>query len=701
MREQSSGKFFLAMPANKKENRIFDKAKNMTLFEADDTAWEKMEYKQLNRVFRQLPRMAFAKKNLEKFNVSEEHLKVRKEFNEYQDSNKGKKKNEKLDFPLDKLNKLIELYKKVIFIEYGNYFDLDHLRNKRYLAINDFYQDVEKRMYSINFIPISHKKLQELNNENKIYLFEIYSKDFSAKADGKENLHTSYFKLLFDPKNLTTPLIKLSGEAEIFFRPKTKELPVRKDKTGKEITFVNKRKDGSPVEKVLENRRYAENKVFFHCSIVLNFSTPEDKRINSRLNAEIAKNKDDFHIIGIDRGEKHLAYYSVIDKKGKIVETGSFNEINNTNYHKKLVERAGKRDEARKDWKRISNIKELKTGYISQVIRKICDLILKYSAVVILEDLNAGFKRGRSALDFPIYQKLELALAKKLNFLVQKGARDGEVGHPLKALQLTPLVQNFQDINRQTGILFYTTAGYTSTTCPRCGWRKNLYLTYENVKKAKADFVNIKITFEDGKFIFSYTSKTEKLEMGSKGKKKKAEKILERDWKLYSDVARYRGHKNNGVWNVKPYENLTDNFKILFEKAGVNLVHPNITEELTYRGEEFGADFWKSLTFFWNLLCQIRNSNSQEKEDIISCPACHFHSSKSKDFALLFSQNFTGVKEYNGDANGAYNIAKKGSIMLERITSHDKNDIEFLKYPDLLVTQYDWDTYLASLNQTI
>jgi CRISPR-associated protein Cpf1 len=32
-------------------------------------------------------------------------------------------------------------------------------------------------------------------------------------------------------------------------------------------------------------------------------------------------------IIGVDRGEKHLAYYSVIDKNGKILEMESLNII--------------------------------------------------------------------------------------------------------------------------------------------------------------------------------------------------------------------------------------------------------------------------------------------------------------------------------------------------------------------------------------
>jgi len=62
--------------------------------------------------------------------------------------------------------------------------------------------------------------------------------------------------------------------------------------------------------------------------------------------------------------------------------------------------------------------------------------------------------------------------------------------------------------------------------------------------------------------------------------------------------------------------------------------------------------------------------------DYISCPACGFHSDK-------------GFKGYpwNGDANGAYNIARKGLIILEKIRIGQKNK-------DLKITAKEWDQYL-------
>jgi CRISPR-associated protein Cpf1 len=75
------------------------------------------------------------------------------------------------------------------------------------------------------------------------------------------------------------------------------------------------------------------------------------------------------HIIGVDRGEKHLNFYSVIDMQGNIVEQGSLNTFEYddgkggkrlVNYETLLSERAGERLEARQNRDTIGSIKELK-----------------------------------------------------------------------------------------------------------------------------------------------------------------------------------------------------------------------------------------------------------------------------------------------------------------------------------------------------
>ena len=66
------------------------------------------------------------------------------------------------------------------------------------------------------------------------------------------------------------------------------------------------------------------------------------------------------HIIGIDRGERNLIYVSVIDTKGNIVEQRNFNIVNGIDYKEKLKQKELDRDNARKNWKEIGKIKDLK-----------------------------------------------------------------------------------------------------------------------------------------------------------------------------------------------------------------------------------------------------------------------------------------------------------------------------------------------------
>lgn len=166
------------------------------------------------------------------------------------------------------------------------------------------------------------------------------------------------------------------------------------------------------------------------------------------------------------------------------------------NYNDLLAARAFDRDFARKNWQTIGNIKNLKDGYISQVVHEITKLALEHNALIILENLNGGFKNARKKIEKSVYQKLELALAKKLNFVVEKDALDGAPGSVERAYQLTPAVNNFSDIEKaqQFGIMLYTRANYTSQTDPKTGWRKSIYL-----KKGKEEDIKDRIleAFDD------------------------------------------------------------------------------------------------------------------------------------------------------------------------------------------------------------
>jgi len=68
------------------------------------------------------------------------------------------------------------------------------------------------------------------------------------------------------------------------------------------------------------------------------------------------------------------------------------------------VEREKERKLNRQLWQEVLKIKDLKMGYISHVVQKICVLVEKYNAIVVLEDLNIRFKQIRSGIERTVYQ---------------------------------------------------------------------------------------------------------------------------------------------------------------------------------------------------------------------------------------------------------------------------------------------------------
>jgi len=156
---------------------------------------------------------------------------------------------------------------------------------------------------------------------------------------------------------------------------------------------------------IIKNKRYTVDKFQFHVPITMNFKNDGVGNINPMV-WNYLKDTDDVYVLGIDRGERNLLYYSLIDKTGNIVEQDSLNVIGDYDYLNKLNEREVERDNARKSWKCIEGIKELKAGYLSQVIHKIAQLMVKYHAIVVLEDLNFGFKRSRQKFRKPSLSEL-------------------------------------------------------------------------------------------------------------------------------------------------------------------------------------------------------------------------------------------------------------------------------------------------------
>ena len=199
---------------------------------------------------------------------------------------------------------------------------------------------------------------------------------------------------------------------------------------------------------IVKDYRYSVDKFFIHLPMTINFKAAGFSPINNIALKNIAL-KDDMHIIGIDRGERNLIYVSVIDTKGNIVEQRNFNIVNGIDYKEKLKQKELDRDNARKNWKEIGKIKDLKEGYLSLVVHEIAKLVVKYNAIITMEDLNQGFKRGRFKVERQVYQKFETMLINKLNYLVDKDLAVDQGGRFAKRISTDIYTGKFKGI-RQT-----------------------------------------------------------------------------------------------------------------------------------------------------------------------------------------------------------------------------------------------------------
>ena len=560
----------------------------------------------------------------------------------------------------------------------------------------EFYKQLSGCLYKIEFCDISESYIDKMVKEGKLYLFEIYSKDFSKRSKGTHNLQTLYWKALFDEENLKNVVYKLNGDAELFFREASLEYNDEIWKKGHH--YEEKLKDTKKknhLYPVIKDRRYAQDTYLFYVPITCNAkarvftASSFVRRFNDKVLKTLKENKEQVHIIGIDRGERHLAYYTVIDPEGNIVEQASLNNpLGKKDYHDLLATREEERDKARKSWGTIEKIKDLKEGYLSQVVHKICQLMLQYNAIVVFEDLNFGFKKGRFKVEKQVYQKLEKMLIDKLNYLVMKDKKiDKEEAGVLNALQLTAPFQSFSKIGKQTGFIFYVPAYHTSKICPATGFVNLLYPRYETIPRSQDFFKKFdKICFNgtDFEFHFNYEEfKSKKQPDKSDGSKQK--------WVVYSHGKRlenFRDKEKNNQWATREVD-LNKELRSLFSEYKIPLKNNEcIKEEIAKKTK---SEFFKELMRLLKLTLQMRNSRIGSDEDYLISPV------KDKDGNFFDSREED--KETNpkmprdADANGAYHIALKGLQLLKQL--EDTEEVEKFK-PDM--TNKSWYKFVQNKN---
>lgn len=552
-------------------------------------------------------------------------------------------------------------------------YDFSSLKFESYLSLDAFYQDANLLLYKLSFTNVSVSFIDKLVDEGKMYLFQIYNKDFSDFSKGTPNMHTLYWKALFDERNLADVVYKLNGKAEIFYRKKS--INNTHPTHPANHTIQNKNKDNKKKESVFEydlikDRRYTVDKFLFHVPITMNFKSVGSENINQQVR-EYLQQADDTHIIGIDRGERHLLYLVVIDMQGEIKEQFTLNEIVNeyngntyrTNYHDLLDTREEERLKARPSWQTIENIKDLKEGYLSQAIHKITQLMVKYHAVVVLEDLNKGFMRGRQKVEKQVYQKFEKMLIDKLNYLVDKKADAAQSGGLLNAYQLTSKFDSFQKLGKQSGFLFYIPAWNTSKIDPVTGFVNLLDTRYQNIEKAKAFFSKFDaIRYNANKDWFEFNLDYDKFGTKAEGTRTK--------WILCTQgnrICTFRNAEKNSQWDNLKID-LTREMKSLFEHYHINICG-NLKEEICSQTDKA---FFTGLLHMLKLTLQMRNSITETETDYLVSPVA------DENGVFYDSRSCGDTLPKNADANGAYNIARKGLMLIGQIK--ETKDLANFKY---------------------
>lgn len=666
---RKDGNYYLAI-IDKRHNKVL-KPENLV---SEGECYEKMEYKLLPGANKMLPKVFFSKSRIAEFNPNKTIVK------NYE--NETHKKGEK--FNLADCHALIDFFKSSINKhEDWSKFGFKFSPTNNYEDLSGFYREVEQQGYMINFRNVSVDYIDQLVDEGKIYLFQIYNKDFSPYSKGTPNMHTLYWKALFDERNLTDVVYKLNGEAEVFFRKHSLVAnkpthPANQPIANKNVQ--NKKKESTFAYDLIKDRRYTVDKFQFHVPITMNFKAAGINNINPLVNAYL-KESNATHIIGIDRGERHLLYLSLIDLKGNIVEQYSLNEIVNeyngntyrTNYHNLLDSKEKQRNEARRSWQTIENIKELKEGYMSQVIHKIAELMVKYNAIVVLEDLNLGFMRGRQKVEKQVYQKFEKMLIDKLNYLVDKKLDADATGGVLNAYQLTNKFESFQKLGKQSGFLFYIPAWNTSKMDPTTGFVNLFDTRYENTEKAKAFFGKFdSIRFNSTKGWFELAFDYDKFTTKAEGTQTK--------WTLCTYGTRIETKRNpekNNEFDSVEFD-LTERVKELFAKYHID-VKGNLKEQICSQTD---ATFFKELLHLLHLTLQMRNSITGTETDYLISPVMNANGE-------FYDSRICGNNlPENADANGAYNIARKGLWIIEQIKHAD--DLTKIK---LAISNKEWMRY--------
>lgn len=524
--------------------------------------------------------------------------------------------------------------------------------SEEYESFDAFVDSLKDRLFRIEEKAIDWDYVKQLANEGKIYLFKLYNKDYAKNkiADSTPNLHTLYWEAMFSRQNLSQYDIKLE-------EPK-----------------LYRREEASTRQGELDNhlipRRFANDQLELHIPLQMNANAHASCDINQTVLDAIREGTIE-HIIGIDRGERNLLYYSVLKlSDGKIIDKGqgSLNvTFNDVDYHALLSKKEEELHDEQKNWKARTGIRKLKEGYLSQAIHQLTSLVLKYHAVIVLEDLPENF---RQKIDKQIYQIFERKLMDKLSYLVDKGAKEGQPGSLQFALQLTnPEFKKEENKICQNGILFLVPPEYTSAIDPSTGFC-NLF-DRERVRDIGSLLYGFeRIAYNPQSDLFEFT--WDYAPLINYTRLTHCEASLR--WEVCSNGSRieWTGSEKMGTRKCKSVD-LTESLKTLFDKYSIHYQSGEDIREAICNVKD--KDDKKELKRLFFLMLSLRNTikDGDKQQDYILSPV------RNSDGTFYDSRNYEKEElpelPICGDANGSYNIARKGILSIQKLVSGNEGVI--------------------------
>ena len=138
--------------------------------------------------------------------------------------------------------------------------------------------------------------------------------------------------------------------------------------------------------------------------------------------------------------------------------------------------------------------------------------------------------------------------------------------------------------------------------------------------------------------------------------------------------------EKNSQWDNRNVD-LTKAFKELFSKYNIDL-SSNIKEAICIQTEK---DFFESLLHLLKLTLQMRNSVTGTEIDYIISPVAN------ENGEFFDSRTCSDKLPKDADANGAYNIARKGLMLIEQIKK--AKDLQKLKFD---ISNKSWLQYVQN-----